>query len=63
MVAASATAKRKIVDSVWNQLLLLISLAKGFVANMSSLPANMVVFYNWLLTCFHRRCVHNQFSG
>ena len=43
MMAASARPIKKIVESVYNQLLLLISLAKGLVANMSSLPDNMVV--------------------
>lgn len=43
MVAASARPIKKIVEIVYNQLLLLISLAKGLVANMSSLPDNMVV--------------------
>lgn len=41
MVAASARPRKKIVERVYNQLLLLISLAKGLVANMSSLPDNI----------------------
>jgi len=41
MVAASARPIKKIVERVYNQLLLLISLAKGLVANMSSLPDNI----------------------
>jgi hypothetical protein len=44
IVAASAMPINKIVENTWNQLLLLISLAKGLVAKMSSLPDNMVVF-------------------